>query len=77
VTAKFDPKKNAENLKKHGVSLSDGDGVLNDPMAVAIEDRSAEGEQTRDHWHKYIRLGNGRCLHASWRRRQDNFSAQG
>ena len=45
MTAKFDPKKNAENLKKHGVSLSDGDGVLNDPMAVTIEDRSAEGEQ--------------------------------
>jgi hypothetical protein len=45
VTVEFDPKKNAENLKKHGVSLSEGDGVLNDPLAVTIEDRSAEGEQ--------------------------------
>ena len=41
----FDPKKDAANLKKHGVSLSEGDGVLNDPLALTIEDRSAEGEQ--------------------------------
>jgi len=45
VTAEFDPKKNALNLRKHGVSLSEGDGVLNDPLAVTIEDPSAEGEQ--------------------------------
>ena len=30
VTVTFDPKKNAANLKKHGVSLAEGDGVLND-----------------------------------------------
>src|SRR3979411_979496 len=30
----FDPSKNAANLRKHGVSLSDGDGVLNDPLAL-------------------------------------------
>ena len=41
----FDPKKNAANLKKHGVSLSEGDGVLNDPLALTVEDDSAEGEQ--------------------------------
>ena len=41
----FDPKKDAANLKKHGVSLSEGDGVLNDPLALTVEDRSAEGEQ--------------------------------
>lgn len=41
----FDPKKNAANLKKHGVSLSEGDGVLNDPFALTVEDDSAEGEQ--------------------------------
>ena len=45
MAAEFDPKKNAENLKKHGLSLSEGDGVLNDPLAVTIEDRSAVGEQ--------------------------------
>ncbi len=44
VTA-FDPKKNAMNLRKHGVSLSEGDGVLNDPFALTIEDTSAKGEQ--------------------------------
>ena len=41
----FDPKKNAANLKKHGVSLSEGDGVLSDPLALTVEDDSAEGEQ--------------------------------
>ncbi len=43
--ADFDPKKNAANLKKHGVSLSEGDGVLNDPLALTVEDDSAEREQ--------------------------------
>ena len=47
----FDPKKNAINLRKHGVSLSEGDGVLNDPLALTIEDPSAEGEQ------RFVTLG--------------------
>ena len=41
----FDPRKNAANLKKHGVSLVEGDGALHDPLAITIEDESAEGEQ--------------------------------
>ena len=41
----FDPKKNAINLRRHGVSLTEGDGVLNDPLALTIEDDSAQGEQ--------------------------------
>jgi uncharacterized protein len=45
MSADFDPKKNATNIKKHGVSLSEGDGVLSDPLALTIEDESAEGEQ--------------------------------
>jgi uncharacterized protein len=45
MTASFDPKKDAANLKKHGVSLTEGDGVLSDPLALTIEDESAEGEQ--------------------------------
>jgi uncharacterized DUF497 family protein len=45
VSIEFDPKKDAANLKKHGVSLSEGDGVLNDPLALTLEDKSAEGEQ--------------------------------
>ena len=45
MSADFDPKKDAANIKKHGVSLSEGDGVLSDPLALTVEDHSAEGEQ--------------------------------
>jgi hypothetical protein len=45
VAADFDPKKDAANIKKHGVSLAEGDGVLNDPLALTVEDKSAAGEQ--------------------------------
>jgi uncharacterized DUF497 family protein len=45
VRIEFDPRKNALNLRKHGVELSEGDGVLADPMAVTIEDLSPAGEQ--------------------------------
>jgi uncharacterized protein len=41
----FDPKKNAANLRKHGVPLSDGDGVLNDPLALTVEDDGADSER--------------------------------
>jgi uncharacterized protein len=41
----FDPKKNAANLRKHGVPLSDGDGVLNDPLALTVEDDAADSER--------------------------------
>ena len=45
LSADFDPKKDAANIKKHGVSLSEGDGVLNDPLALTVEDGATEGEQ--------------------------------
>jgi hypothetical protein len=45
VESTFDPKKNIINLRKHGVSLAEGDGVLNDPLALTMEDDSARGEQ--------------------------------
>ena len=45
MSAEFDPKKDAANIKKHRVSLSEGDGVLNDPLALTVEDASAEDEQ--------------------------------
>ena len=51
MTATFDPKKDAANLKKHGVSLAEGDGVLSDPLAVTIEDELTEGEQ------RFVTLG--------------------
>ena len=41
----FDPSKNSANLRKHGVPLSDGDGVLNDPLALTVEDDSIDAEQ--------------------------------
>ena len=41
----FDPKKDAANLRKHGVSLAEGDGVLNDPLALTIEDLASTDEQ--------------------------------
>jgi uncharacterized DUF497 family protein len=45
MSPEFDPKKNAANIAKHGVSLSTGDGVLHDPLAITIEDSSALEEQ--------------------------------
>ena len=45
MPSSFDPGKDAANRKKHGVSLTEGDGVLNDPLALTIEDDSALGEQ--------------------------------
>jgi uncharacterized protein len=45
MPSSFDPTKDAANRKKHGVSLAEGDGVLNDPLALTIEDFSSKGEQ--------------------------------
>ena len=45
MSADFDPKKDAANINKRGVSLAEGDGVLNDPLALTVEDDSAVGEQ--------------------------------
>jgi len=45
MSPEFDPKKNTGNIAKHGVSLSTGDGVLHDPLAITIEDSSALDEQ--------------------------------
>ena len=45
MSPEFDPKKNVANIRKHGVSLAVSDGVLNDPLALTIEDDSAAGEQ--------------------------------
>jgi uncharacterized DUF497 family protein len=45
VATVFDPKKDAANIRKHGISLAEGDGVLNDPLALTIEDTAAIGEQ--------------------------------
>lgn len=48
-----DPAKAAENLKKHGVSFPDAEGVLYDPLALTVEDPDAEGER------RFISIGLG------------------
>ncbi len=69
MTATFDPKKDGANFKKHGVSLTEGDGVLSDPLAVTTEDESAEGESTvRDSGYKHVRLPDGCSVDTSRRR---------
>ena len=45
MESSFDPKKDAANQRKHGVSLAEGDGVLNDPLALTIEDLASTDEQ--------------------------------
>ena len=69
MTVTFDPKKDAANVKKLGVSLSEGDGVLSDPLAVTIEDDSAEGEQ------RFVTLGAntfGSLMVIVWTPREDD-----
>lgn len=41
----YDPAKAAANWRKHGVSFADAAGVLEDPLAMTIEDPNAFGEQ--------------------------------
>ncbi len=41
----FDPTKAANNLRKHGVSFADAEGVFFDPLAIHREDPDAEGEE--------------------------------
>jgi len=64
----FDPAKNASNLRKHGVSLADADGVLSDPLAITIEDEAVEGEA------RWVTIGTnifGTCLVVVWSPRGD------
>ena len=68
MDSEFDPKKDAENLTKHDLSLADGDGVLVDPMALTIEDVSSIGER------RWVTIGAntfGALLVAVWTDRDD------
>jgi len=49
----YDPAKAAANLRKHGVSFADAEGVLEDPLALTVPDPDAQGEK------RYIALGLG------------------
>lgn len=66
--SKFDPDKDAANIAKHGLSLVEGDGVLNDPLGLTIEDDSAHGEP------RWITIGAntaGELLVVVWTDRED------
>ena len=64
---KHDPAKAASNLKKHAVSFADAEGVLEDPLAVSVEDADAVGEQ------RFITIGlgsAGELLVLAWTERE-------
>jgi uncharacterized DUF497 family protein len=64
----YDPAKAAENLKKHKVSFADAEGVLEDPLALTIEDPDAEGEK------RFVTVGlgsTGELLLVVWTERGD------
>ena len=68
MASKFDPDKDAANIAKHGLSLVEGEGVLNDPLGLTIEDDSSEGEP------RWITIGanaSGELLVAVWTERDD------
>jgi uncharacterized DUF497 family protein len=49
----YDLAKAAANVRRHGVSFADAEGVLKDPLALTIEDPDAQGERR----YAAIRLG--------------------
>ena len=51
MASQFDPKKDAANIRKHGISLTEADGVTDDPLVLTKEDSFAEGEQ------RFVALG--------------------
>jgi uncharacterized protein len=65
----FDPSKDAENIAKHGVSLTEGDGVLGDPLCLTVEDISSKGEL------RWVSIGTnvfGTLYVVVWTKRGDN-----
>ena len=51
MRVQYDPVKAAANVRKHGVSFADAEGVLADPLAVTIEDPDTQGER------RYVAIG--------------------
>lgn len=49
----FDPAKAASNLRKHGVSFADAEGVFFDPLAIHRLDPDSEGEE------RFVAVGEG------------------
>jgi uncharacterized DUF497 family protein len=66
----FDPVKAASNLQKHGVHFSEAEMVLQDPVALTIEDPDAVNEQ------RWITMGmdsTGRILVVVYTYRSDQI----
>lgn len=57
----WDPEKERENLKKHGVSFKEAETVFGDPLAADVpdEEHSTAGEQR---WTKIGRSASGKTL---------------
>jgi uncharacterized DUF497 family protein len=53
VQFQFDPAKALANLRKHGVSFADAEGVFADPLAIHRSDPDAEGEE------RFVAIGLG------------------
>jgi uncharacterized DUF497 family protein len=53
VPLDYDPAKAEANLTKHGVSFADAEGVLEDPLALTVEDSDARGER------RFVSIGLG------------------
>jgi uncharacterized DUF497 family protein len=53
VPFQFDPAKAASNLRKHGVSFADAEGVFYDPLAIHRLDPDSEGEE------RFVAVGEG------------------
>ena len=49
----YDAAKAAENVRKHGVSFADAEGVFEDPLALTIDDPDARDER------RYVAIGLG------------------
>ena len=49
----YDAAKATANLRKHGVSFGDAQAVLQDPLALTIQDPDAQAEQ------RYVAIGLG------------------
>ena len=49
----YDPAKATANVRAHGVSFADAEGVLRDPLALTIEDPAAQDER------RYVAIGLG------------------
>jgi hypothetical protein len=53
VRFQYDPSKAASNLKKHGVSFADAEGVFYDPLAIHKPDPDSEDEE------RFVAVGMG------------------